>query len=53
MHKDQRGIQIKEQHESTVIEQTMGHHALFYTLGTVVVKLKRKMMKQILLLTPA
>lgn len=28
------GIQIKDQCESAVIEQTMGYRASFYTLGT-------------------
>lgn len=52
MHKDQMGIQIKEQCESAVIEQTMGQNALFYTLGTAVIKPKGRMMKWILLLIP-
>lgn len=43
------GIQIKEQCESAVTEQTMGYNALFYTLGTVVIK-KGRTMKWILLL---
>lgn len=41
---------MKAQCECAVIEQTMGYKALFYTLGTVVIKPKGEMMKWILLL---
>lgn len=50
MHEDQMGIQIKEQYESAVTEETMGYNALFYTLGTVDIKPKGRMMKWSLLL---
>lgn len=36
------GIQIKGRCESAVIEQTMGYHASFYTLGTAVIKPKSR-----------
>lgn len=51
-HEDQMGILIKKQRESAVMEQTTGHNAAFYSLGAVVIKLKGRMMKWILLLTP-
>lgn len=41
---------MKAQCERAVIEQTMGFKALFYTLGTVVIKPKGEMTKWILLL---
>lgn len=34
---------MKAQCESAAMEQTMGHKALFYTLGTVVIKAKGEM----------
>lgn len=51
MHEEQMVIPIKKQCESAVMAQTMGHNAVFYSLGAVVMKLKGRMMKWILLLT--
>lgn len=41
---------MKAQCERAAMEQTMGYKALFYTLGTVVIRPKAEMTKWILLL---
>lgn len=41
---------MKAQCERAAMEQTIGNKALFYTLGTVVIKPKGEMTKWILLL---